>query len=364
MQHRPALRRRGRRGHAPSSPSRAPRRATLGVAEVWVDPGIGFGKTVAHNLALLRHLAAARRRSAARCWSGPAARPSSGGSSPRPTAATRRPADRRPPRGLPRHRGVGAWSTAPRWSACTTSPRPWPPVGRCCRRLRRGSRRDPSHRQRGDGWPCRPRRQGDRPMAVKGKWAQGIAPRNFAWIIKDQLAVSRASGRLRPNHRRVRRQEEIIWMREQGFTCVISLIPSPHNLHNYDELGVTWRHRPFGVHDDNGECARAPSTPSCASCWPTVRRCCCTARSSATACAASSPATCCGRARRRRAAGDHGHRAIVERQLGPSAASSVADWPPGAPRRAPTPHDRRAADRIELRGLRARRDLRRAARGA
>ncbi len=27
-----------------------------GVAEVWVDPGIGFGKTPAHNLSLLRHL--------------------------------------------------------------------------------------------------------------------------------------------------------------------------------------------------------------------------------------------------------------------------------------------------------------------
>ena len=27
-----------------------------GVHEVWVDPGIGFGKTLAHNLALLRHL--------------------------------------------------------------------------------------------------------------------------------------------------------------------------------------------------------------------------------------------------------------------------------------------------------------------
>ena len=27
-----------------------------GVSEVWVDPGIGFGKTVSHNLELLRHL--------------------------------------------------------------------------------------------------------------------------------------------------------------------------------------------------------------------------------------------------------------------------------------------------------------------
>ena len=29
-----------------------------GVAEVWIDPGIGFGKTTGHNLMLLRHLAA------------------------------------------------------------------------------------------------------------------------------------------------------------------------------------------------------------------------------------------------------------------------------------------------------------------
>ncbi len=85
---------------------------------------------------------------------------------------------------------------------------------------------------------------------MKGKWAQGIQPRNFAWIIKDHLAVCERPGGYGGNHRRVRRQEEIIWIREQGFTCVISLIPSPHNLHNYDELGVVWRHRPFGLHDD------------------------------------------------------------------------------------------------------------------
>ncbi len=30
--------------------------AAAGVEEVWVDPGIGFGKTLAHNLSLLRHL--------------------------------------------------------------------------------------------------------------------------------------------------------------------------------------------------------------------------------------------------------------------------------------------------------------------
>jgi dihydropteroate synthase len=35
---------------------RAGRAREAGVSEVWVDPGIGFGKTVAHNLLLLRHL--------------------------------------------------------------------------------------------------------------------------------------------------------------------------------------------------------------------------------------------------------------------------------------------------------------------
>ena len=87
-------------------------------------------------------------------------------------------------------------------------------------------------------------------MAVKGKWAQGIEPRNFRWVMKDALAVCERPGGYGANHRRVRRQEEIIWVREQGFSPVISIVASPANLHNYDELGVTWQHRPFGNHDD------------------------------------------------------------------------------------------------------------------
>jgi len=35
---------------------RTARALQAGVGEVWVDPGIGFGKTPAHNLSLLRHL--------------------------------------------------------------------------------------------------------------------------------------------------------------------------------------------------------------------------------------------------------------------------------------------------------------------
>lgn len=85
---------------------------------------------------------------------------------------------------------------------------------------------------------------------MKGKWAQGITPRHFTWVLKDQFAVSERPGGYGPNHRRVRRQEEIIWLREQGFTRVISLLTLPHNLHLYEEMDLTWMHVPFGRHDD------------------------------------------------------------------------------------------------------------------
>ncbi|MDE0803569.1 MAG: hypothetical protein OSA99_09625 [Acidimicrobiales bacterium] len=87
-------------------------------------------------------------------------------------------------------------------------------------------------------------------MAMRGKWAAGITPRHFTWIIQDRLAVCERPGGYGANHRKVRRQEEIIWLREQAFTSVISLVESSHNLHNYDELGVSWRHRPFSSSDD------------------------------------------------------------------------------------------------------------------
>ena len=85
---------------------------------------------------------------------------------------------------------------------------------------------------------------------MKGKWAKGIPPRFFAWIIKDGLAVSERPGGYARNHRRVRRHEEILWLRGEGFTRVVSLLPSPHNLHAYDELEMTWAHFPFAPNDD------------------------------------------------------------------------------------------------------------------
>jgi len=80
---------------------------------------------------------------------------------------------------------------------------------------------------------------------VKGKWAAGIPPRNFTWVIKDRLAMSERPGGFAPNHRKVRRQEEIIWLQMQGFTRVVSLLPSSHNLQAYEEKSLASVHFPL-----------------------------------------------------------------------------------------------------------------------
>jgi hypothetical protein len=80
---------------------------------------------------------------------------------------------------------------------------------------------------------------------VKGKWAAGIPPRNFTWVIKDRLAMSERPGGFAPNHRKVRRQEEIIWLQVQGFDRVVSLLPSSHNLQAYEEKSLASVHYPL-----------------------------------------------------------------------------------------------------------------------
>jgi hypothetical protein len=85
---------------------------------------------------------------------------------------------------------------------------------------------------------------------MRGRWAQGIPPRNFAWIVKDRLAVSERPGGCAPYHRRVRRHEEILWLEGQGFTRVVSLLPSSHNLRAYEEEGIPAAHFGLSFQDD------------------------------------------------------------------------------------------------------------------
>ena len=64
------------------------------------------------------------------------------------------------------------------------------------------------------------------------------------------VAICERPGGYGDNHRRVRRQEEIIWLRENHFDFVVSIIAAPHNLHAYDELHLPFRHRPLSGADD------------------------------------------------------------------------------------------------------------------
>lgn len=82
-------------------------------------------------------------------------------------------------------------------------------------------------------------------MTLRGRWAAGIQPRNFTWILAGRLAVSERPGGYSRNHRKVRRQEEIIWLREQGFTRIVTLLASPHNLSAYDDEGIAWSQLPL-----------------------------------------------------------------------------------------------------------------------
>jgi len=81
---------------------------------------------------------------------------------------------------------------------------------------------------------------------VKGKWAQGLRPRAFTWVIKDKIAVAERPGGYARNHRKVRRDEELIWLEQNGFTHVLSLLDSSHNLAAYEEAGIAHAHVALG----------------------------------------------------------------------------------------------------------------------
>jgi hypothetical protein len=85
---------------------------------------------------------------------------------------------------------------------------------------------------------------------LRGRWAQGLQPRYFTWVIMDRLAAGERPGGFARNHRKVRRQEELIWLKVNGFSHIVSLLDGPHNLHAYEEAGIPFVHLPLGPHDE------------------------------------------------------------------------------------------------------------------
>lgn len=77
---------------------------------------------------------------------------------------------------------------------------------------------------------------------MRGKWAAGIEPRGFTWVYKGILAVSERPGGSTAVHRRVRRDEELLWLKHQGFGRVVSILPVMQNLDAYLEHGLSASH--------------------------------------------------------------------------------------------------------------------------
>jgi len=77
----------------------------------------------------------------------------------------------------------------------------------------------------------------------------GLEPREFCWVIADRLAVSERVGGYGFQHRRVRREEEIIWLKDHGVNAVLSLLGSNQNSTAYvgADLSFTYLEVPDNV---------------------------------------------------------------------------------------------------------------------
>ena len=64
----------------------------------------------------------------------------------------------------------------------------------------------------------------------------GLKPNDFFWIIEGKLAVSECIGGGGLTARKIRREEEIQWLKSQGINSIFSLLDSDFNLKNYQEV--------------------------------------------------------------------------------------------------------------------------------
>lgn len=72
----------------------------------------------------------------------------------------------------------------------------------------------------------------------------GLQPRSLSWILPHRLAIGERPGGYGTTHRRIRREEEIAWLKKEGFVAVVSLLPGTNNLQAYDEAGLRFMHLP------------------------------------------------------------------------------------------------------------------------
>ncbi len=74
----------------------------------------------------------------------------------------------------------------------------------------------------------------------------GLKPRDFVWVIAGRLAVSQRIGGHGFQHRRVRREEEIVWLKNDAkITTVVSLLSGNQNVNAYEDVDFNVYHEPL-----------------------------------------------------------------------------------------------------------------------
>jgi hypothetical protein len=70
------------------------------------------------------------------------------------------------------------------------------------------------------------------------KKSTGLEPRGFRWVITDRLAVSERVGGYGFQHRKVRREEEIVWLRDHGVNAIVVLLGPTQGASPYEASGM------------------------------------------------------------------------------------------------------------------------------
>lgn len=81
----------------------------------------------------------------------------------------------------------------------------------------------------------------------------GLEPRGFVWVIAGRLVVSQRIGGHGIQHRRIRREEEIAWLKhEAGINTVVSLLEGNQNVSAYEDAAITVINEPLANEFDPG----------------------------------------------------------------------------------------------------------------
>ena len=86
----------------------------------------------------------------------------------------------------------------------------------------------------------------------------GLEPRDFVWVIAGRLAISQRIGGHGIQHRRIRREEEILWLKnEAGVNTIVSLLEGNQNVSAYEDAAITVVNEPLlQDYDLNGDVER------------------------------------------------------------------------------------------------------------